>query len=190
MTALSLKKDQSLSLVKDNGSALTRVRLGLGWDAIKRGFFGRAREIDLDASAILIGDGRVRDIVFFNHETSNDGSIHHTGDNLTGAGDGDDEQIIIDLTRVNPAVDKIVLVITSFSGQTFNEIENVFARVVDLSDGPEKEVVRYDLADGGTQTGNVIAKLTRDGDGWKFTALGLAGTGKVAHDLQTAALNA
>lgn len=189
MTAvLSLKKDQSLSLVKDNGSALTSVRLGLGWDAAKTGLFGRAKEIDLDASAILVGDGKVRDIVYYGQLRSKDGSIRHTGDNLTGAGDGDDEQIIIDLTKVNAAVDKIVLVITSYSGQKFNEVKNVFARVVDLSNGPESEFVRYDLADGGTQTGNIIAKLTRDGAGWTFTALGVAGTGKTAHNLQNAAL--
>lgn len=186
MAGISLTKDQSLSLVKDNGQALTTVRLGLGWDAVKRGLFGKTREIDLDASAILIGNGRVIDTVAFNQLTSKDGSVRHSGDNLTGAGDGDDEQIVIDLARVSASVDTIVLVITSYSGQTFDQVSNVFARVVDLTAG-EKEVVRYDLANAGAQTGNVIAKLTRNGASWDFTALGTPGSGRVARDLHNAA---
>lgn len=186
MTALTLQKQQSLSLTKADGTALTKVRLGLGWDEIKRtglrGLFGGG-EIDLDASAILVGGGRVLDTVYYGQLRSRDGSVRHTGDNLTGAGDGDDEQILVDLNKVPNNVDKIVFVITSYSGQCFDQVENVFARVVDLS-GAENEVVRYDLGrDGGNGTANVIAKFTRTGSGWEFTALGTPAQGKTPNKL-------
>lgn len=193
MTALTLQKQQSLTLTKPDGAALTQVRLGLGWDAVKssgfRGFFGGGGEIDLDASAILISGQRVADTVYYGQLRSSDGSIQHSGDNLTGAGDGDDEQIVVDLTRIPSNIDKVVFVITSYSGQTFAQVENVFARVVDLS-GRENEVVRYDLGrDGGNGTANIIAKLTRNGQGaWDFTALGTPGTGKTPNKLHNAAI--
>lgn len=186
---ISLTKDQTLSLVKDTGGALSSVRLGLGWDAVKKGLFGRTREIDLDASAILISGDRLLETVYYGQLRSRDGAIVHTGDNLTGAGDGDDEQINIDLDRINPSVDKIVLVITSFSGQTFNDVENVFARVIDTT-GPESEVARYNLRDGGNQTANIIAKLTRTPEGWAITALGTPASGKTPQRLTTQALSA
>lgn len=187
---ISLQKDQSLTLVKDNGTALSTIQLGLGWDAAKRGLLGRTREVDLDASAILISGTRVHDIVYFGQLRSRDGAIHHTGDNVTGAGDGDDEQILINLDRVDASVDKIVLVITSYSGQTFADVTNVFARVVDTTSTPEREAVRYDLRDGGTSTANIIAKITRTADGWAFTALGIPAAGKTPQKLTTQALSA
>ncbi|SDH48920.1 TerD family protein [Microbacterium sp. 77mftsu3.1] len=194
MTALTLQKSQSLTLAKADGSALTKVRLGLGWDAVRKGgFFGflGSTEIDLDASAILISGTREVDTVFYGHLRSGDGSIRHTGDNLTGDGDGDDEQIIVDLQAVPASVDKIVFVITSYSGQTFDQVENVFARVVDLSGGREEEVVRYDLGtDGGNGTANIIAKLTRTGSGWDFTALGTPAKAKTPSKLVPAAISA
>ena len=192
---LTLQKQQSLTLTKPDGAALTKVRLGLGWDAVNsgglRGLFGGGGEIDLDASAILISNGRVADTVYFGQKTSRDGSIRHSGDNLTGAGDGDDEQIVVDLTRIPADIDKVVFVITSYSGQTFAQVENVFARVVDLS-GRENEVVRYDLGrDGGSDTANVIAKLTRNtSGGWDFTAIGTSAKGRTADRLHNAALTA
>jgi tellurium resistance protein TerZ len=185
---ISLTKDQAISLVKD-GRGLSNVRLGLGWDAAKKGLFGKTTDIDLDASAILVSGSRVLDTVFYGQLTSKDGALRHTGDNLTGDGDGDDEQILIDLDRVNPSVDKIVLVITSYSGQTFTDVQNVFARVIDLS-GPNREVVRYDLADGGNGTANIIAKLTRTPTGWTFTALGTSATGKTPSKLTDHAISA
>jgi tellurium resistance protein TerZ len=195
MTTLTLAKNESLSLAKSDGSALTKVRLGLGWDVAPagglRGLFGGGGDIDLDASAILIGGGRVVDTVYFGQKSSRDGSIRHSGDNLTGAGDGDDEQIVVDLASIPRSVDKVVFVITSYSGQTFAQLKNVFARVVDIS-SREEEVVRYDLGrDGGSDTANVIAKLTLNAAGaWDFTALGTPATGRTPDKLHTAALNA
>jgi tellurium resistance protein TerZ len=191
---ISLQKNQSISLKKVDGSALTKVILGLGWDAASRkGLFGKVSsgEIDLDASAILLDrNKRVVDTVSFSQLRSKDGSIVHTGDNLTGAGDGDDEQIEVDLTKVNAEIENIVLVVTSYQGQTFDKVENVFARVVDNSGHDRTEVVRYDLRDLGSKTGSVVAKLTRSGSGWTMTALGTPAQGRTAKDLLSAAKDA
>ena len=188
--ALSLSKGQSISLAKNDGTTLTRVRLGLGWDEVqrkKRGFFrfggSGGAEIDLDASAILLTSDSRAETVFFNHLTSQDHSVKHTGDNLTGAGDGDDEQIIVDLNRVASNVKHIVFTINSYSGQTFNDVENVFARVVDLSDGAEKEIVRYNLAESHNTTGVFIARLSRVGSGWEFAAIGQFAPGRTVQDM-------
>lgn len=179
---ISLSKGNSLSLKKEDGSSLTNVRLGLGWDAAKRGFFGGGGEIDLDASAVLLNaSGQPTDIVYFNELVSKDGSIRHSGDNLTGEGDGDDEQINVNLSAIPANVQSVVFVITSYSGQKFNSVQNVYARVVDTSAG-EKEVVRYNLAESAGVTANVIAKVSRDGSGWAFTAIGEYTSGKTAHD--------
>lgn len=195
MTTLTLQKNQSLTLEKPSGGALTQVRLGLGWDPVKakglRGMFSGGPDIDLDASAILIGPRGVIDTVFYGQLTSKDGALRHTGDNLTGDGDGDDEQIIVDLAHVDRDVEKIVFVITSYSGQRFTDVENVFARVNDLSAAGQPEVVRYDLGTGGgTGTANVIAKLSRTPSGWSFTALGIPENGKTPSKLHSAALSA
>lgn len=189
---LSLQKGQGLSLTKKDGSGMTQVRLGLGWDAVeqpRKGLFGSlfgggAAEIDLDASAILYNAGRQPlDTVFFNQLTSKDGSIRHTGDNLTGAGEGDDETIMVNLPTVNAAVEHIVFVITSYSQQTFNEIRNAFCRVVDDSAAGSPEVARYTLTEQGPTTGMIMAKLSREGAGWKFTAIGQPANGRTVGDL-------
>ncbi|MDQ4489177.1 TerD family protein [Sinomonas sp. ASV486] len=189
---LSLQKGQGLSLTKKDGSSMAQVRLGLGWDAVeqpRKGFLGGlfgggATEIDLDASAILYNaGGQALDTVFFNQLTSKDGSIRHTGDNLTGAGDGDDETIMVNLPSVNGAVQHIVFVITSYSQQTFNQIKNAFCRVIDDSAGGSPEVARYTLTDQGPYTAMIMAKLSREGAGWKFTAIGQPANGRTVGDL-------
>lgn len=176
---ISLSKGNSISLKKADGSALTRVMLGLGWDQVKRGFFGGGGEADLDASAILYKNDGSTEIVYYGKLNSNDGSVNHTGDNLTGAGEGDDEQIIIDLPRVDANVQSIVFTINSYSGHKFDKIENVFARVVDVSAG-NNEVVRYNLAESNASTANVIAKITRTPSGWDFAAIGEYTDGRTA----------
>lgn len=184
MSGLSLQKGESLSLTKADGTALTHVRLGLGWDAVKRGWFGGGGDIDLDASAILFdGKGKVVDTVWYGQLKSRDGALRHTGDNLTGDGDGDDEQIILSLSQVNNKVEQIVFVITSYSGQKFDKIKNVFARVNDLSVAGEPEVTRYDLAEQGNHTGLVVAKVYRNGNGWAIKAIGNAANGRTVNDV-------
>jgi len=186
---LSLAKGQSLSLTKQNGESLTKIRLGLGWDSAvpaKRGFFGGTKtvEIDLDASAILFDANRQPlDSVFFNNLKSKDGSIRHTGDNLTGAGDGDDESITVDLGAVSSAVAHIVFVITSYSQQTFDMVENAFCRVIDESVPATPEVAKYQLTESGRYTAMIMAKLSRGNGGWSFHAIGAPANGKTVYDV-------
>ncbi|WP_104164060.1 TerD family protein [Cryobacterium sp. N22] len=193
---LSLSKGQSLSLTKADGGSLSKVRMGLGWDSaapVKRGLFGRgkAAEVDLDASAIFFdAAGKVLDTVWFQQLSSKDGSTRHTGDNLTGAGDGDDETILVDLAKVSPAVSQIVFVISSYSQQTFDAVENAFSRLVDDSSAGTPEVARYQLTDSGPHTAMIMSKVSRDGNGWTFKAIGERATGRSAMDLLTAAAKA
>ncbi|NKX49210.1 TerD family protein [Arthrobacter deserti] len=187
--ALSLQKGQSLSLTKSDGASLTKVRLGLGWDAAvpaKRGLFGglKAAEVDLDASAILYdAAGQALDAVFFNQLASQDGSTRHTGDNLTGAGDGDDETILVNLPAVSPSVAHIVFVISSYSGQTFDKVANAFPRLLDDSAPGSPGVARFQLTDAGSHTAMIMAKVSRQGGGWTFQAIGERAAGRTVQDL-------
>lgn len=190
---LSLQKGQSLSLTKQNGDSLTNVRLGLGWDSavpVKKGFFGGTKtvEIDLDASAIMFdAAGKHLDTVFFNQLTSKDGSVRHTGDNLTGAGDGDDETLMVNLPGVSPAVANIVFVITSYSKQTFDMVQNAFCRVIDGSVTGSPEVARYSLTEAGQNTAMIMSKLSRNGSTWNFQAIGAPANGRTAGEVLGAA---
>ncbi|MGH8862603.1 MAG: TerD family protein [Jatrophihabitantaceae bacterium] len=181
---VSLSKGQSVSLVKSGGGGLTRTRMGLGWDAVqKRGLFGkRSQSIDLDASALLFDANRqLVDQVWFQQLTSRDGSVQHTGDNVTGEGEGDDESIRVHLDGVAAAVQTIVFTVNSFTGQDFSQIENAFCRLIDET--TETEVARYDLSGSGHHTAQIMAKLTRDGAGWSMTAIGATASGRTFHDL-------
>jgi tellurium resistance protein TerZ len=182
--SVSLSKGQKVSLTKAGGGTLSQVRMGLGWDAMrKKGLFGsRAQSIDLDASALLFdASGQLIDQVWFQQLRSQDGSVQHTGDNRTGAGEGDDESIRVDLSRVPPAVTTLVFTVNSFTGQDFSQIENAFCRLIDES--TETEIARYDLTGTGPHTAQIMAKVARDGQGWSMTALGNAASGRTFHDL-------
>ena len=183
--SISLTKGQKISLEKRGGGGLSRVRMGLGWDAVKkRGFFGGAKSqsIDLDASAMLYdARGQLVDAVWFRQLQSKDGSVQHTGDNLTGEGEGDDESIVVDLTRVSGTVEQIVFVVNSFTGQDFSQIENAFCRLVDTAD--ESEVARYELSGSGRHNAQIMAKVARQGGGWTMTAIGATATGRTFSEL-------
>lgn len=183
--SVSLSKGQKVSLTKQGGGTLSRVRMGLGWDAVKKkGLFGglRNQSIDLDASALLFdAGGNLVDQVWFRQLRSKDGAVQHTGDNLTGAGEGDDESIRVDLTAVPAQVQSLVFTVNSFTGQNFSQIENAFCRLIDETD--ESEIARYDLSGSGAHTAQIMAKVTRDGSGWSMTALGIPATGRTFRDL-------
>lgn len=186
--AISLTKNSSVSLAKEAGvGGLTRIALGVGWDmAAAKGFFaklgGGNESIDLDASCLLFdGAGNVVDVVWFQQLTSNDGSVRHSGDNLTGEGDGDDETIAIDLTRLPTNVETLVLTVTSFRGQTFDKVQNAFGRVIDLTNN--KELARYDISDSGSYTGLILASLKRSGGEWIYKALGERAQGTQVENL-------
>jgi stress response protein SCP2 len=169
---VSLSKGQKVTLRKDGGTALTLVQMGLGWDPLrKRSLFGnREAEIDLDASAVLFADRTAVDIAFFNQLSSKDGSVVHQGDNRTGAGDGDDEVLVVDLTRVPVHVTSIVFLVTSYEGQTFQQVDNAFCRLVDHTTGAE--LARYTLTGGEAATGMIMARVYREGRDWKLEAVG------------------
>ncbi|MGJ8480943.1 MULTISPECIES: TerD family protein [Sphingobium] len=186
---VTLRKNSSVSLQKQAGSTLTGITLGVGWDVATSGsgFMGKLfgggqpESIDLDASCILFdGSGKPLDIVYFGQLNSKDGSVRHSGDNLTGEGDGDDESIAIDLTRLPDLVETLVLTVNSFRGQTFDKIQNAYGRVVN-SNGTE--LARFDISDSGPHTGLVLASVTRNGGDWTFKAIGARATGRTAHDL-------
>lgn len=168
---VSLSKGQKVQLTKDGGQSLTMVQMGLGWDPVKKGgmFGSREVDVDLDASAVLFASGQPVDIAFYNNLRTRDGSIQHMGDNLTGQGEGDDEVIMVDLSRVPVHVDTVFFVVTSYKGHTFEQIQNAFCRLVDQADG---ELARYSLTGGMPFTGMVMAKVYREGGIWKMQAVG------------------
>ena len=188
---VSLAKGQSVSLEKRGGGGLTRVVMGVGWDVKqKKGLFGglfggASDEIDLDASCLLFDNrGEAVDAVWFRQLRSQDGSIVHTGDNRTGAGDGDDEQIIVDLPNVPAHVQTLVFTVNSFQGDTFDRIENAFCRLVDSTTG--EEIARYDLSGSGSHTAQIMAKVSRSGGGWSMTAIGAISRGRTFHEMMPA----
>jgi tellurium resistance protein TerD len=171
---VSLTKGGNVSLTKA-APGLTNVTVGLGWDVRTT----TGQDFDLDASAIACdASGKVlsdKHFVFFNNLTSADGSIVHTGDNLTGAGEGDDEAINVDLVKVPAEVDKIVFPVSIYDGdsrsQSFGQVRNAFIRVVNQADSAE--LARYDLSeDASTETAMVFGELYRNGAEWKFRAVG------------------
>ncbi|GAA5004607.1 TerD family protein [Kitasatospora paranensis] len=171
---VSLAKGGNVSLSKE-APGLTSVIIGLGWDV--RATTGA--DFDLDASALLCSEaGRVltdQHFVFYNNLTSPDGSVEHSGDNLTGGGDGDDEQIKVSLVTVPETVSKIVFPVSIYDAenrlQNFGQVRNAFIRVVDQATGAE--VARYDLTeDASTETAMVFGELYRYGADWKFRAIG------------------
>ncbi|MDJ0465615.1 TerD family protein [Streptomyces sp. H27-C3] len=181
---VNMSKGQQISLTKSGGGELTVVRMGLGWKSVPRkGFLARmtAKEIDLDASAVLFADKQPADVVFFQHLTSDDGSVRHTGDNRVGGAGGDDESIVVDLQRVPVHVDQIVFTVNSFTGQTFEEVENAFCRLVDETNG--QELARYTLTGGGRHTAQIMAKVVRAGAGWQMAAIGEPAQGRTFQDL-------
>ena len=172
--ALTLSKGQNLSLTKTD-PGLTKVLVGLGWDERQTD----GAEFDLDASAfMLLESGKVRseaDFIFYNQMDSTCGSVHHTGDNRTGEGDGDDEAIKVDLSKIPTEIQKIAITVTiekfEERKQSFGQAANAFIRIV--NDETNNEVVRYDLTeDYSTETAMVFGELYRHAGEWKFRAVG------------------
>jgi stress response protein SCP2 len=168
---IELSKGQELVLADEAGQPLGRVRMGLGWDKERTaGFMGTgAPEVDLDASAVAFADGQLADLAFYNNLQTRDGSVVHLGDNLTGRGEGDDEVITVDLSRVHPKIDTVFFMVSSYHGHTFEWIANAYVRLVDDHD---VELARFTLTGGMPQTGMAMAKIFRDGEQWKLRAIG------------------
>ena len=173
---VSLSKGGNVSLTKQAGAAgLTAVTVGLGWDVRTT----TGTDFDLDASAIGVkADGKVltdQHFVFYGNLKSPESAIEHTGDNLTGEGEGDDEQIKVNLASVPGEIDKLVFPVSIYDAETrsqsFGQVRNAFIRVLNQANG--EELARYDLTeDASTETAMVFGELYRNGAEWKFRAVG------------------
>ena len=181
--AVSLKKGQKVDLTKTN-PGLKEILIGLGWDTNK---YDGGSDFDLDAAAFLLGgSGKVNsdaDFIFYGNLKHASGSVEHLGDNLTGAGEGDDEEIKIDLSKVPAEVEKIDFTVTIYEAderkQNFGQVENAFIRVMDATNN--KELIRYDLGeDFSIETAVVIGELYRNKGEWKFNAIGSGFSGGLA----------
>jgi tellurium resistance protein TerD len=171
---VSLSKGGNVSLTKE-APGLTAVVVGLGWDVRTT----TGADFDLDASALLLGsNGKILSdqyFVFFNNLKSPDGSVEHMGDNLTGEGEGDDEQIKVSLASVPQEVDRIVVTVSIYDaearGQNFGQVRNAFIRVVNQAN--DREIARYDLSeDASTETAMIFGEVYRSNTEWKFRAIG------------------
>ena len=180
---VSLKKGQRVDLTKTNPS-LKKILVGLGWDTNK---YDGGYNFDLDAAAFLLGaNGKITeetDFIFYNNPLHDSEAVEHLGDNLTGAGDGDDEQIKIDLDKVPNNIAKIAFTVTIHEAeerrQNFGQVSNAFIRIVD--EVSEKEILRYDLGENfSTETAIVVAELYRNKGEWKFNAVGAGFNGGLA----------
>lgn len=184
--SINLSKGEKINLQKSDGSPLTKIKMGLGWDAARTGFLGLSSggSIDLDASVVMLDENnRIVDTVSFSHLRSNDGSVKHSGDNLTGDGENDDESIFVDLPNVAPNVSKLVFTINSYRGQTFDKVENCFARMVDMT--TNQEMFKYKLNEKGNHTGKIMCSVYRHNGAWKANAIGAPANGRTVHDMLT-----
>lgn len=173
--AVNLRKGQKVDLTKTNPD-LKKITVGLGWDVNR---YDGGAEFDLDASAFLLGaNGHVNsdsDFVFYGNQNHASGAVTHAGDNRTGEGEGDDEQIFVDLSLVPAAVEKIDFTVTIYEAverrQNFGQVSNAFVRIVDDATG--QEIVRYDLEeDFSIETALVVGEIYRHNGEWKFNAIG------------------
>ena len=183
--SVSLQKGQKVSLTKENNS-LNQILIGLGWDQVqpaKGGFLGglfasKPADIDCDASALLLQNGKLMDksdIVYFGNLRHKSGAVQHMGDNLTGAGDGDDEHILVELAKLPQQYDKIVLVVNIYQAvkrnQNFGMISNAFIRLVDGK--TNQEMCKYNLSENyNGMTAMIFGEVYRHGGEWKFSAIG------------------
>lgn len=182
---INLQKGQRISLSKE-APGLTKLMCGLGWDVVKRsgsglfGAFSNTPNCDLDASVICLDrDGKVRDlanVIYFGNLSHKSGGITHLGDNLTGAGDGDDEQVIVDLSRLPQEINKLVFTVNIYQciarKQDFSQVQNAFVRLVNISNN--QELAKYNLSGSEYKgmTGMIMAEIYNHNNEWKMAAIG------------------
>ncbi len=180
---INLTKGQKVDLTKGN-PGLKKIMVGLGWDV---NAFDSGADFDLDASAFLLGeDGKCpteKEFIFYGNLTHESGAVQHMGDNLTGEGEGDDEQILVDLSLIPANITKVAFTVTIYDsdarGQNFGQVSNSFIRIVDESTG--QELIRYDLGeDFSIETAVVVGELYRHNGEWKFNAIGSGFQGGLA----------
>ena len=182
--SVNLQKGQKVNLTKSDGSKLTKIMVGLGWDAVEQsgGFlsrvFGGKKDIDCDASVFLFKHGNLKesdDIVYYHNLEHRSGAVKHMGDNLTGEGEGDDEEIFVDLSKLPEEYDRLVFVVNIYQAverkQHFGMIKNAFIRIVDNE--TNTELCRYNLSENYEgMYAMVVGEVYKKGDTWKFNAVG------------------
>lgn len=178
--AVDLKRGQKFSLSKAN-PGLSQLVIGLGWDAKETitGLFSKAQPFDCDAAAIALSDGKLKrksDMVYYGNLCHPSGAIVHAGDNITGDGDGDDEQIILDFDKLPPHLNSIVLVVNIYEAavrhQHFGSIENAYIRIVNQKNN--REILKYNLTDNYANLNAIIVgELYKEDGDWRFKAIGL-----------------
>jgi stress response protein SCP2 len=169
---IELSRGDQMALTRDDGTTLGKLTMGLGWD--KRAGAGplsgsNTPDVDLDASAIQYAGDQLFDLAFFNHLETRDGSVVHLGDNISGRGEGDDEQITVDLAKVYPRVDTMLFLVSSYQGHTLEWIDNAYCRLADEND---VEIARFTLTEGVPRTGFMLARMVRDAETWRLEAIG------------------
>ncbi|GLI00583.1 TerD family protein [Phytohabitans aurantiacus] len=176
--AIALTPGQTMALTGVRGKP-AQVRMGLGWTSTRS-------RVDLDASALLYSaEGRLLDQVWYGQLASKDGSVRHSGDNVTGQGEGDLESIRVDLSRLPEAVTTLVFTVNSFTGQRFSKVTAASCRLVDETYGDE-ELGSFNLSASGPHTAQIMAKLSRNGTAWTMTAIGSPAGGQIYKDLLSA----
>ncbi len=193
--SINLSKGQKISLEKEAGNKLTKITMGLGWDVAKKkggflGFLGGGGgSVDLDASCVMFDANKnVVDTVWFRQLKSKDGSVLHTGDNRTGEGDGDDEQIVVNLNQLPSNVSILFFVVNSFTGQNFSQIENAYCRILDSTNN-NNEVAKYNLSCQGSHSAMVMSKVYLHNGEWKMHAIGENGSGSTFESLKPLMIN-
>jgi tellurium resistance protein TerD len=181
---VNLQKGQRVDLSKE-GENISKLMIGLGWDPVEtkaKGLFGFAKaapEIDCDASILMLNAneklGTKENVIYYGKLKSNCGSVIHSGDNRTGGGDGDDEEIMVELSKVPANINKLVFIVNIYEcinrRQDFGMINNAFIRVVNMSN--KQELIKYNLTDNyAGKTGLITGEIYRHGNGWKFAAIG------------------
>ena len=172
---IELQRGDEMALTRDDGTSLGKLTMGVGWD--KKPGAGalsgsNTPDVDLDASAIQYAGDQLFDLAFFNHLETRDGAVVHLGDNISGRGEGDDEQITIDLAEVYPRVDTMLFLVSSYQGHSLEWVRNAYCR---LADAQGEEIARFTLTEGVPRTGFMLAKMFRDPentDGWRLRAIG------------------
>jgi tellurium resistance protein TerZ len=185
---INLSKGQTISLQKDSPH-LSVLYMGLGWNpAVEKGGFlgklfgGGKQNVDLDASCLIFDShARLIDMVYFGQLTSRDNAVRHSGDNLTGEGSGDDESLLINLLNLSPEAKSLAITVNSYQGQTFNQVEDAFVRIVNQTTGIE--IAHFALAEKGANTGVLMGVLSQKSGEWSFQALGVPMSGRTGHDL-------
>ena len=191
---ISLKKNEGISLRKlNNENSLKSIAMGLGWEAIKkkqRTFWGGTKEVasesvDLDASCLCFNANKEHiESVWFRNLCSSDMAIKHSGDNRTGDGDGDDETISVNLSKLNPAIKTIVFTVNSFTGQSFEKISGITCNIYNIDNG-KKSIGTYTENIAGTSTALVVCKCDKVGEEWEVTPIGKLGHGRTINDIQS-----